>query len=225
MELPHIGKHCTVKTCNQIDFLPFNCQYCRGIFCAGHWKLSQHDCPKRELAEREDYRVPVCPLCNEVISVPRGEVPDIKVDQHIANGCRVAPKKPSNVCSLVGCSEKILVPIYCKSCKRLYCVKHRLEADHKCGPNGRISPALNKPETRPSGQSGARAAASRAGAAALVRLQGQSKPMSEKERQEKADRELAAALQRSFDEADGRQGRGNPRQRTEKEKDSSCSIS
>ncbi|XP_033626264.1 AN1-type zinc finger protein 1-like [Asterias rubens] len=39
-----IGKHCSVKTCKQLDFLPFQCSACSGIFCLDHRSLDNHNC-------------------------------------------------------------------------------------------------------------------------------------------------------------------------------------
>merc|ERR1739845_181921 len=46
MELPHIGEHCTFKTCNKLDYLPFKCVKCQITFCEEHYKPSQHNCSK-----------------------------------------------------------------------------------------------------------------------------------------------------------------------------------
>lgn len=29
-DIPGIGSHCDVETCKQLDFLPFNCESCKG---------------------------------------------------------------------------------------------------------------------------------------------------------------------------------------------------
>lgn len=39
----------------------------------------------------QDIQVPVCPLCNIPIPVKRGEMPDIKVGEHIDRDCRSDP--------------------------------------------------------------------------------------------------------------------------------------
>lgn len=38
-----IGKHCS--KCHRIDFLPFQCEFCKLVFCGDHRKLEQHQCP------------------------------------------------------------------------------------------------------------------------------------------------------------------------------------
>lgn len=39
----------------------------------------------------QDVQVPVCPLCNTPIPVKRGEMPDIKVGEHIDRDCKSDP--------------------------------------------------------------------------------------------------------------------------------------
>merc|ERR1711879_534831 len=46
MELPHIGTHCQLKSCNRLDYLPFKCNHCSLNFCESHWKPDQHECSK-----------------------------------------------------------------------------------------------------------------------------------------------------------------------------------
>lgn len=44
MELPHLGKQCGISDCNQLDFLPFECDLCKGIYCKEHMSPLQHEC-------------------------------------------------------------------------------------------------------------------------------------------------------------------------------------
>ncbi|KAJ8277616.1 hypothetical protein GJAV_G00077580 [Gymnothorax javanicus] len=41
-----IGRHCSIKTCNQKDFLPFICDACSGVFCIEHRSRESHACPE-----------------------------------------------------------------------------------------------------------------------------------------------------------------------------------
>ncbi|KAI7870120.1 hypothetical protein BDF14DRAFT_1774842 [Spinellus fusiger] len=86
-----------------------------------------------------DIRVPTCPLCEKPVSVPRGEDPNIKVNQHIQNNC-ANPNPLNNTCRAGGCKQKLLVPMTCPNCKLSYCVKHRLDIDHAC-PGKRVDKA------------------------------------------------------------------------------------
>ncbi|TPX37630.1 hypothetical protein SmJEL517_g00694 [Synchytrium microbalum] len=136
MELSHVGKHCLLPNCNQLDFLPFNCAYCANTYCQDHWRVSGHSCEKAPT----DYYAPVCPVCSKVVPVPRNEDPNLKVDEHIRNGCPT-PKTTTteaytNKCSMPGCKTKEVVPILCKKCLKSHCLKHRFETDHNCTPVG-----------------------------------------------------------------------------------------
>ncbi|OAD75275.1 hypothetical protein PHYBLDRAFT_7454, partial [Phycomyces blakesleeanus NRRL 1555(-)] len=132
MELPDIGKQCTYASCSQLvlDFLPYTCYHCKHIYCQEHFKLEDHQCPSLNDPSL-DVRVPTCPICEKPVSVPRGEDPNIKVNQHIQNNC-ASPKPLDNTCKLKGCKQKLLVPMTCSDCKLSYCVKHRLGIDHQC---------------------------------------------------------------------------------------------
>jgi len=43
MEFPDLGQHCHI--CRQLDFLPFVCYDCKGVFCLEH---KSHDCTKKK---------------------------------------------------------------------------------------------------------------------------------------------------------------------------------
>ncbi|KAI9187886.1 hypothetical protein H9P43_002277 [Blastocladiella emersonii ATCC 22665] len=138
MELPHIGKHCGLAGCNELDFLPYTCNRCRGVFCQEHWKVDDHACPKLH-DPSYDRIVPSCPLCGQVVPVGRNEDPNRRVDAHIASGCQVTATAasrapPTSKCALKGCTAKTTVPVVCKACHLKFCLKHRLERDHDCTP-------------------------------------------------------------------------------------------
>lgn len=130
MELPNIGKHCSLKSCNQLDFLPFKCSLCNDIFCGEHYKQDSHPCA----GTKADARATVCPVCSQVIPVNRNSNPNLAVDAHIAKGCQpvTTTKAYTNSCSVPNCKVKSLVPIKCDACLKTHCIKHRLEADHSC---------------------------------------------------------------------------------------------
>ncbi|KAF9036782.1 hypothetical protein BJ165DRAFT_607094 [Panaeolus papilionaceus] len=44
MELPPIGAHCTLPSCNVLDFLPITCA-CQQTFCSDHIQPDRHECP------------------------------------------------------------------------------------------------------------------------------------------------------------------------------------
>ncbi|XP_074105403.1 AN1-type zinc finger protein 2A isoform X3 [Cotesia typhae] len=134
MELPHIGKHCSEKTCNRLDFLPMKCDACEESFCSDHITYLSHSCPS---AYKKDVQVPVCPLCHVPIPIKRGDTPDIAVGLHIDNQCESdlsnAKKKVFvNKCSSKGCKIKEIIRVDCKDCGMNFCLKHRHPVDHNC---------------------------------------------------------------------------------------------
>jgi len=134
MELPDLGKHCTVATCNKLDFLPIKCDACSQIFCEEHYQYAIHNCSN---AYKKNNQVPVCPLCNIPIPVKRGHPPDLAVGEHIDNDCQSDPAKNNrkvftNKCSMKGCKAKEVIPIVCNECTFNYCLKHRHPTDHHC---------------------------------------------------------------------------------------------
>lgn len=144
MELPHLGEHCSLESCNQLDFLPFTCDACKKIFCKEHHKYESHYCLA---AQNKDRRVPVCPLCNQPISLSSTESVDQKVNEHIENYCKsdLAKHKRSNRCKVKGCKQRELIPVLCSSCKQNYCLRHRHEKDHDCPGNSSRHPYQGAP--------------------------------------------------------------------------------
>ncbi|KAF9533338.1 hypothetical protein CPB83DRAFT_845100 [Crepidotus variabilis] len=52
-DIPHVGAHCAVASCNILDFLPITCQ-CNQKFCSDHITPNSHDCDtilKADLAQ------------------------------------------------------------------------------------------------------------------------------------------------------------------------------
>lgn len=148
----HVGHHCDDKTCNRLDFLPVRCDGCSKNFCSDHFRYKDHHCPS---GLQNDNQVPTCPLCQAPIPVKRGEIPDIRVGQHIDADCKsetaLSKRKIfTNVCSATGCKKKEMMRVDCTSCRKTFCLAHRFPEDHRCqGPTSSVS---------------------RAGAAALARI-------------------------------------------------------
>ena len=115
------------------------CDACQGIFCKDHYLYIKHSCEKSYL---KDNQVPVCPLCDTPIPIKRGDVPDIRVSDHIDNECqdsrakskRSSPTIFTNKCNVKGCKQKELIPVLCYQCKINFCLKHRHPGDHSCDP-------------------------------------------------------------------------------------------
>jgi predicted nucleic acid binding AN1-type Zn finger protein len=110
-----IGVHCQYTYCNQLDFLPFRCESCRGTFCLDHRSETGHVCPKAgEWAARRRQA-------------------DLLKPSLGAGKMRADVQKPcaSPVCkTTIGTS--LSTSVHCSTCNRDYCLKHRLREDHDC---------------------------------------------------------------------------------------------
>lgn len=140
MELPHIGQHCSLKQCNQLDFLPIKCDACSLTFCSEHFRYEFHNC---QTAKNKDNQVPVCPLCSKPVPSFRNNQPDFAVSQHIDLYCRANENidhsklsKTTNsslqLCSFKACKQKDVIYLQCETCNKKYCIKHRNPLDHLC---------------------------------------------------------------------------------------------
>eukprot|EP00741_Cyanophora_paradoxa_P022344 tig00021462_g21572.t1 len=142
------SKHCGLRDCNQLDFLPFVCQHCRVVFCNDHWKADAHKCT----AARLDTALAVtCPICQQILHC-RGQNADDLLSAHIDAGCpreasaADAARQSAPACAAPRCTTRLTgasplsTPTACKSCRRLFCLSHRLEPDHKCGAAASSSP-------------------------------------------------------------------------------------
>jgi len=134
MELPHMGQHCSEKTCKQLDYLPMKCDACGQLFCKDHLQYDLHACASKY---KKNVQVPVCPLCNSPVPVERGAVPDLAVSAHIEADCQTRAKQKvfTNRCNKVKCKKKELVPVICDTCRLNFCLAHRHPADHDCKGN------------------------------------------------------------------------------------------
>lgn len=111
-----IGKHCQFSYCNQLDFLPFLCESCKGTFCLDHRTETTHQCPKAgEWAARRR----------------RAQLSDTTSSGKALHDVEI--KRP---CASPNCKTVIgsaLIPaVHCPSCNRHYCLEHRLREDHDC---------------------------------------------------------------------------------------------
>ncbi|XP_034750994.1 AN1-type zinc finger protein 2A isoform X1 [Etheostoma cragini] len=140
MEFPDLGEHCSEKSCKRLDFLPMKCDACQEIFCKDHITYATHNCTS---SYKKDIQVPVCPLCNIPIPIKRGEMPDIKVGEHIDRDCKSDPAQRkrkifTNKCSKGGCKQKEMMRVTCDQCHLNYCLKHRHPLDHDCKTDGTL---------------------------------------------------------------------------------------
>jgi len=110
-----IGAHCQYTYCNQLDFLPFRCESCRGTFCLDHRSETGHRCPKAgEWAARRR---------KANLSTP--SLGSGKMMAEIQKPCASPACK-----TIIGTS--LSTAVHCSTCNRDYCLKHRLNEDHDC---------------------------------------------------------------------------------------------
>ncbi|SLM40777.1 an1 zinc finger protein [Lasallia pustulata] len=117
-EVEAIGAHCQYTYCNQLDFLPFRCESCKGTYCLDHRTETAHKCPHAgawAAARRKDAA-------------------------SSSASSATSPGKPTLLtatqCSHPACKTYINtltnVGVGCTVCNRQYCLKHRLREDHSC---------------------------------------------------------------------------------------------
>mmetsp|Transcript_138690 Transcript_138690/g.196386 ORF Transcript_138690/g.196386 Transcript_138690/m.196386 type:complete len:146 (+) Transcript_138690:28-465(+) len=136
-EFSDVGRHCSLKECNQRDFLPCVCLACKDVFCAEHQTYDGHSCPEQPKAAK----VPICPLCSSPVAMAPGGNPDEVIDEHISRGC-AKEKKPR--CVGKKCRESVLL-LSCADCGANVCVRHRLGRLHNCpGPTSASRQAANQ---------------------------------------------------------------------------------
>ncbi|XP_054971629.1 AN1-type zinc finger protein 2A isoform X2 [Pan paniscus] len=141
MEFPDLGKHCSEKTCKQLDFLPVKCDACKQDFCKDHFTYAAHKCP---FAFQKDVHVPVCPLCNTPIPVKKGQIPDVVVGDHIDRDCDSHPGKKKEKLSLLW-----LCPGTLSLWRSLKPLRHHSSLAHPLLPHDTASLAGGSPSTAP----------------------------------------------------------------------------
>jgi predicted nucleic acid binding AN1-type Zn finger protein len=110
-----IGAHCQYEYCNQLDFLPFRCESCRGTFCLDHRSETGHKCARAgEWAAKRRRANLGTP------SIGAG-----KNMRQVEKPCASPECK-----TVVGTS--LSTAVHCSTCNRDYCLKHRLNEDHNC---------------------------------------------------------------------------------------------
>jgi hypothetical protein len=116
---------------------------------------------------QQDVVAPQCPICGAIVTknlrdVATGAVsPDAAIDAHLNSGACTGPSssatdgqpeggKNTAACSMRGCKQREVLPLVCKGCDTVYCVKHRHGDSHAC-------PALRDPRQRAAAAAEARA--------------------------------------------------------------------
>ena len=118
-DLEAIGAHCQFSYCNQLDFLPFRCESCKGTYCLDHRTETSHKCS--HAGEWAANRRKAANLSSAQSSATTGGKPTLLT---------------ANQCSSPSCKTYIdtltSVGVSCDRCNRRYCLKHRLREDHSC---------------------------------------------------------------------------------------------
>jgi len=153
MEFEHVGRHCSLPSCNQKDFLPFKCDYCKRDYCLAHRSYDGHGC---DGALSRDITTVECPLCKKSVKFDKTQDPNLIWEKHYLNGCsHEAPQITKQQCGHAAC-RNVLGPSNTFSCTKCFmkvCISHRLPEDHNCsslGTNGRqkfLENLENKPTT------------------------------------------------------------------------------
>eukprot|EP01132_Coremiostelium_polycephalum_P002703 gene2703-3354_t len=84
MEFPNLGKHCSSVDCNALDFLPFECEYCKKQYCFEHKSYESHSCPKYK-DEKIDVYVHQCPVCGTMVKVLNSGSLDESIAKHMSS--------------------------------------------------------------------------------------------------------------------------------------------
>ncbi|KAI9190124.1 hypothetical protein H9P43_001557 [Blastocladiella emersonii ATCC 22665] len=145
MELYHLGKHCEVPSCHQLDYLPFRCTHCQHTYCAEHAKPASHG---PLMPEHKSTSEPGCP----------GMLLGLRPGRELAPGVTVAPSaqpapaasapSPSTTrgCPHPKCRTKSATRgkpllVKCNGCQTSYCIPHRLPEIHACSSAASNVPA------------------------------------------------------------------------------------
>ena len=117
-DLDLIGSHCQYTYCNQLDFLPFRCESCKGTYCLDHRTETSHKCSRAgEWAAARRKASALSPTTN---TPSAGKPTLLSATQCSHPNC----KTYINTLNSVG--------VGCSNCNRNFCLKHRLREDHCC---------------------------------------------------------------------------------------------
>ncbi|MCL7050816.1 hypothetical protein MKW94_017638 [Papaver nudicaule] len=133
---PDLGGHCEFSGCNQLDFLPFDCNLCSKIFCVEHKSCKSHECPK---TEQDNRRVVVCEKCSIALEVTNLGTEEEKQKIRLHENSRECDpsKKMKPKCPVKGCKKHLgtianYSYVTCGRCQLKVCLGHRLPIDHDC---------------------------------------------------------------------------------------------
>eukprot|EP01104_Vermistella_antarctica_P007818 TRINITY_DN192_c0_g2_i1.p1 TRINITY_DN192_c0_g2~~TRINITY_DN192_c0_g2_i1.p1 ORF type:complete len:187 (-),score=29.01 TRINITY_DN192_c0_g2_i1:99-605(-) len=138
MDFHDLGCQCDVMECRQHDFLPFKCDACDGSFCIEHRTYKAHECEKG-MAKQHGAHVLDCPLCAKQQQEQQQQPRQAQQQQRPPSSSKPNVKQGDPLhkdtkyhCAMPKCQKSELVPVTCRACGRNFCMRHRLEASHKC---------------------------------------------------------------------------------------------
>ncbi|XP_009335823.2 zinc finger AN1 domain-containing stress-associated protein 12 [Pyrus x bretschneideri] len=141
---PDLGRHCQLSDCHQLDFLPFQCDGCRKVFCVEHRSYKSHECPKSDHNSR---KVVVCEICSasvETTGCDDEQDHKLLLEKHAKSGNCDPKNKKKPTCPVRRCKETLTFSntSTCKTCHTKVCLKHRFPADHVCRKQTAAQPLL-----------------------------------------------------------------------------------
>ena len=160
MEFADVGKHCNMQHCQQQDFLPFKCEFCRQIFCGHHRRPEDHNCKSEALEALDDNYVIICPICKTSLSMKGkaklGITPEHLWNEHVETGeCQRKSNErfqttnaqgQASHCQARGCKKKLteINRFKCRDCGMEFCMTHRFTDTHDCKPEVRDAEMVEK---------------------------------------------------------------------------------
>ncbi|RYH24765.1 hypothetical protein EON65_16320 [archaeon] len=149
MEFEHVGRHCSLPTCGQKDFLPFQCDYCHGSFCLEHRQYGAHGCAG---GDSKDMTSIDCPICSKTVKFDKSQDINLVWNEHYNTVCTQKPTSNTKLaakCARGDCRNH-LGPSNswtCTKCLKPVCLTHRLPEDHQC--TAAAKPAASTARTNP----------------------------------------------------------------------------
>ncbi|TNV87394.1 hypothetical protein FGO68_gene889 [Halteria grandinella] len=126
-----------MEHCHQQDFLPFECDGCKVIFCTEHARAEDHKC--RLPSDYDSIIVIICPICEMRIKLKKKDDPNEAWNRHSLDGTcapklHAGGKQVMRKCMAEKCYVRLnsINSVSCAKCLKEVCLKHRFEDDHQC---------------------------------------------------------------------------------------------
>ncbi|MBW0520373.1 hypothetical protein O181_060088 [Austropuccinia psidii MF-1] len=111
------GTHCSLSSCNMLDFLPFKCSECQKSYCSNHFKASLIQSESNHFCHALSLKTQAAQLSQSLrASTPASD----------------SSTNSRQLCSFVRCKTPLITPIICPACRLSHCPTHRLPPDHLC---------------------------------------------------------------------------------------------